>query len=43
MVGFYEHYLIDKMTIPEAFRQTQNEMKERFYNPYQWAGFILVE
>ena len=43
MVNFYSHYLEDNMTIPEAFRKTQKEMKDRFYNPYQWAGFVLVE
>jgi CHAT domain-containing protein len=43
MVSFYEHLLEDKMTIPDAFRKTQKEKKERFYNPYQWAGFVLVE
>ena len=43
MVRFYEHFLEDKMTIPDAFRLTQKEMKERFYNPHQWAGFVLVE
>ncbi len=43
MVTFYRHWLEDEMTIPDAFRKTQQEMKERFYNPYQWAGFVLVE
>ncbi len=43
MVTFYRHWLEDKMTIPDAFRKTQQEMKERFYNPYQWAGFVLLE
>ena len=43
MVTFYRHWLEDEMTIPEAFRKTQQEMKERFYDPYQWAGFVLVE
>ena len=43
MVTFYRHWLEDEMTIPDAFRKTQREMKERFFNPYQWAGFVLVE
>ena len=43
MVTFYEHLLEDNMAIPDAFRLTQKEMKDRFYNPYQWAGFVLVE
>ncbi|TNE56913.1 MAG: tetratricopeptide repeat protein, partial [Bacteroidetes bacterium] len=43
MTTFYQHWLEGAMTIPEAFRKTQQEMKERFYNPFQWAGFVLVE
>jgi CHAT domain-containing protein len=29
-------------TIPEAFREAQNKMKTK-YNPYYWAGFVLLE
>ncbi|MBK8562631.1 MAG: CHAT domain-containing protein [Saprospiraceae bacterium] len=43
MTQFYRHWLEDKMTIPDAFRAAQKEMRERFINPYQWAGFVLVE
>ncbi len=43
MANFYKHWLEGKMTIPDAFRATQQEMRERFINPYQWAGFVLVE
>ena len=43
MTTFYKHWLTDKQPIPEAFRNTQKEMRERFINPYQWAGFVLVE
>lgn len=43
MVGFYKNWLEKKLSIPDAFRMTQKEMKERFINPYQWAGFVLVE
>jgi CHAT domain-containing protein/Flp pilus assembly protein TadD len=43
MVAFYKNWLEKKMSIPDAFRNTQREMKERFINPYQWAGFVLVE
>lgn len=43
MTTFYKHWLEGKMTIPDAFRTTQKEMRERFINPYQWAGFVLVE
>ncbi len=43
MTTFYKHWLTDKQPIPDAFRTTQQEMRERFINPYQWAGFVLVE
>lgn len=43
MTTFYGHWLKDEMTIPEAFQQTQREMRDRFFNPYSWAGFILLE
>ena len=33
----------EKMSIPDAFRKTQLEMRDRFFNPYSWAGFVLVE
>lgn len=43
MIAFYKKMLTEKMAIPDAFRAAQKEMKARFINPYQWAGFILVE
>ncbi len=43
METFYRHWIEGKITIPDAFRRTQQEMRERFINPYQWAGFVLVE
>jgi len=43
MTTFYRNWLEEKMTIPDAFRKTQREMRDRFYNPYSWAGFVLVE
>ncbi len=43
MSTFYQHWLEEKMTIPEAFHKTQQEMRNRFFNPYSWAGFILVD
>jgi CHAT domain-containing protein len=27
-----------EMTIPDAFRQTQQEMRQRFLDPFGWAG-----
>lgn len=43
MTTFYTHWLEEKLTVPEAFQKTQREMRDRFYNPYSWAGFVLVE
>lgn len=43
MVSFYKNWLTKKSSIPDAFRKTQKEMRERFINPYAWAGFVLVE
>ena len=43
MVTFYTRWLEEKMTIPEAFRAAQQEMREKYMNPYFWAGFVLVE
>lgn len=43
MTNFYRNWLEENMTIPDAFRKTQVEMRDRFYNPYSWAGFVLVE
>ena len=43
MTTFYEHWMDDNLSIPEAFQTTQREMRERFINPHQWAGFVLLE
>ncbi|MBK7408905.1 MAG: CHAT domain-containing protein [Saprospirales bacterium] len=43
MVAFYRNWLEEKMPIPDAFRAAQKAMRERFINPYSWAGFVLVE
>ncbi len=43
MAAFYQNWLEKKLPIPEAFRATQREMRERFVNPFLWAGFVLVE
>lgn len=40
---FYKNWLNTQMTVPDAFRKTQEEMKERFISPYLWAGFVLLE
>ncbi len=43
MTTFYKKWLEDKMTIPEAFRAAQKELRDAGLDPYQWAGFVLVE
>ncbi len=43
MNGFYKNWLTKKYTIREAFNKTQSELRQRFINPYQWAGFVLLE
>jgi len=43
MITFYKKWLEEKMEIPEAFRAAQKELREAGLDPYQWAGFILME
>ncbi len=43
MTTFYKKWLQEKMTIPDAFHAAQKELREIGLDPYQWAGFILVE
>ena len=43
MTTFYKKWLEDKMSIPDAFHATQKELRDLGLDPYQWAGFVLVE
>lgn len=44
MIDFYKHYLTEGMSIPDAFRLTQQEFIENpLSSPYLWAGFVLLE
>ena len=43
MVAFYKKWIEEKESLHDAFYNTQKEMRERFVNPYQWAGFILLQ
>ena len=43
MTLFYSLWLDDKMTIPDAFHTAQKQMREKFPQPLDWAGFVLVE
>lgn len=43
MDDFYKNLFSNSMSIPDAFYSTQKTMKERFFNPFEWAGFVLIE
>ncbi len=43
MKTFYQNWLEKDMSIPNAFRTTQQQMRDRFFDLYAWAGFVLVE
>ena len=43
MTTFYKKWLEEKMPIPEAFRAAQKALRDAGLDPYQWAGFVLVE
>lgn len=43
MISFYRNYLEEGLTIRKAFNTTQLEMRDRFYDAYNWAGFVLIE
>ena len=43
MTTFYQKWLTEKMSIPDAFQAAQLLMRKKFEHPYFWAGFVLVE
>jgi CHAT domain-containing protein len=43
MLRFYSKWLEDQMSIRAAFASAQQEMSEMGFDPYFWAGFVLVE
>jgi CHAT domain-containing protein len=43
MTSFYKKWLEDKITIPDAFHAAQKELRDMGFDPYQWAGFVLLE
>lgn len=43
MTTFYTKWLEDGLSIPDAFRLAQKEMRNKYKDPYLWAGFVLVE
>jgi len=43
MTSFYKNWLVNKKSIRAAFNATQLEMKKKFIDPIDWAGFVLIE
>ncbi|MFT4667063.1 MAG: CHAT domain-containing protein/Flp pilus assembly protein TadD [Patescibacteria group bacterium] len=43
MVRFYKNWLEEKMEIHQALLAAQNSMREEGYEPFHWAGFVLLE
>ncbi len=43
MTAFYKNWLEKEMSIRAAFNTTQLEMKNKYANPLDWAGFVLIE
>ncbi len=43
MTTFYRKWLEEKLSIPDAFHAAQKELRYAGFDPYQWAGFVLVE
>ena len=43
MAKFYQQWLQEKQSIPEAFRAAQQAMRTQSPNAYDWAGFVLIE
>ncbi|MCG8329399.1 MAG: hypothetical protein MI974_17015 [Chitinophagales bacterium] len=39
---FY-NWLNDSKSIPEAFRKAQASIREKYPDPFYWAGFVLVQ
>lgn len=43
MTTLYINWLEKKMNIPDAFRSAQKEIKQKYKDPFLWAGFILLQ
>ena len=43
MTAFYAHWQEDKMNIPDAFQAAQQTVRKKNNDPFQWAGFILIQ
>ena len=43
MTAFYRNMLEKEMPVRQALHAAQNEMRQKRYEPFYWAGFVLVE
>jgi len=44
MTTFYKELLPHKRSIRDAYNTTQRKMRDKYrYEPYKWAGFVLIE
>ena len=43
MTYFYQKLLLEKMPVRQALRAAQAEMRRQRYEPFYWAGFVVVE
>lgn len=43
MTAFYQKWLLDKLPVHQALEAAQIEMEDKGYEPYYWAGWVLVE
>ncbi|GAB4125315.1 MAG: CHAT domain-containing protein [Raineya sp.] len=42
MSNFYENWLVKKMPKTEAFTQTQQNIKQKYKDPYYWGAFVMI-
>ncbi len=43
MTVFYQKWLLGKLPVRQALQAAQKEMRDKGYEPYYWAGFVVVE
>jgi len=43
MTVFYQKLLLGKMPVRQALQAAQKEMRDEGYEPFYWAGFVVVE
>ncbi len=43
MTVFYQKLLVEKLPARQAMHAAQDEMRRRRYEPYYWAGFVVLE